>query len=170
MDRPFPPTFRILADINLTGNGYRIQKSVAPLLLALFIERCSRHNWYYVACFKGLLHRSIVASFSGRLSPRPTAKSPRGEGRGARALFRLLALRPLLAGSSHAAVSSLELSEKHFAAAPDKPRFSPFSEEGQSAAELDNLFFGVFAITIRIDLANRENSRRRKARAHFGLG
>ena len=120
--------------------------------------------------------------------------------------------------AARAAVSSLDLSEKHFAAAPDKHRFSPFSEEGQSVAELDNLFFGVFAITIRldrkpgkprftlgrytqrpanlgslpvkqfsrpapdkprfsnfavtirIDLANRENSRRRKARAHFGLG
>ena len=31
-----------------------------------------------------MLHRSIVASFSGGPSPRPTAKTTRGEGRGAR--------------------------------------------------------------------------------------
>src|SRR5271166_3847467 len=76
------------------------RKSVAPLLLALFIDRCRRHNSHYVACFKGLLHRSIVASFSGR-SARDQPRKPRGE-RGARALFRLLALLPLLAGSSRA--------------------------------------------------------------------
>src|SRR5271165_953695 len=63
-------------------------------------DRYSRHNCYYVACFKGLLHRSIVASFSGR-SARDQPRKPRGE-RGARALFRLLALLPLLAGSSRA--------------------------------------------------------------------
>ena len=83
MDRPFPPTFRILADINLTGNGYRIQKSVAPLLLALFIDRCSRHNSHYVACFRPLLHRSIVASFWRWPLPRDQPRKAQEE-RGAR--------------------------------------------------------------------------------------
>src|SRR5271166_6505494 len=99
MDRPFPPTFRILADINITGNGYRIQKSVAPLLLALFIERCSRHNSHYVACFRQLLHRSIVASFSGGPS-RDQPRKPRGERGGERGGFHPARWRFLLGAAS----------------------------------------------------------------------
>src|SRR5271165_7457747 len=48
-------------------------------------DRYSRHNCHYVACFRPLLHRSIVASFSGGPSPRDQPRKPRGgEGRGAR--------------------------------------------------------------------------------------
>src|SRR5271165_7481884 len=101
------------------------RKSVAPLLLALFIDRCRRHNSHYVACFKGLLHRSIVASFSGGPSPGPTAKAPRAEGRGTRALFRLLRFAASSCGQlARVAVSFLgpALKRKHSSRNPEEKK------------------------------------------------
>src|SRR5271166_1863696 len=47
-----------------------------------------------------MLHGRIVASFSGR--PRPATKREKPRGEGNEGSLRLLALRPLLAGSSRA--------------------------------------------------------------------
>src|SRR5271166_2141772 len=89
MDRPFPPTFRILADINLTGNGYRIQQiSGCPAFGSLHLTAAGDIIAIMWRVLTRLLHRSIVASFSGRLS-RDQPRKPRGErgeGRGTRAL------------------------------------------------------------------------------------
>src|SRR5271165_5662278 len=83
MDRPFPPTFRIMADINLTGNGYRIQQiSGCPAFGTLHLTAAGDIIAIMWRVLTRLLHGSIVASFSGAPPPRPTAKTTRGEGRG----------------------------------------------------------------------------------------
>ena len=66
---------------------------------SLWSSAGSRHNSHYVACFSRLLHRSIVASFSGRPSPATNRESHEGRGEGNEGSLCLLALRPLLAGT-----------------------------------------------------------------------
>src|SRR5271157_2429801 len=43
-------------------------------------DRYSRHNSHYVACFRQMLHRSIVASFSRWPLPATNRESPEGRG------------------------------------------------------------------------------------------
>ena len=113
MDRPFPPTFRILADINLTGNGYRIREiSGCPAFGSLHLSAGSRHNSLLCGVFSSDCYTVRFLHLFREALPRPTAKAPRGEGRGTRALFRLLAFRPLLRAPPRVAVSFLGASAK----------------------------------------------------------
>src|SRR5271165_5960968 len=66
------------------GSWKSEEAGALDLLLALWSSAGRAHNSHYVACFWALLHGRIVASFSGGPSPRPTAKTTRGEGRGTR--------------------------------------------------------------------------------------
>src|SRR5271166_2974445 len=62
-------------------------------------DRYSRHNCHYVACFRPLLHRSIVASFS--IGPsRDQPRKPRGERGGERGGFHPARWRFLLGAAS----------------------------------------------------------------------